>query len=121
MSLPGNHTVNTTYLTAYSASVGGTPLAVYFRVPFRCRILQVGGVLRGAITTADASVACAVNAGTAFTTLTLTQSGSAAGSSFTQTPASPSYANQDDVVSFTPSGASGSSIACDFMLTIRRA
>lgn len=121
MALPGNHTVNTSYLFGYSPSVGGTPVAAYFRVPFRCRILQVSSVLGGAITTADASVACAINGGTAFTTLTIPYSGSAAGTVSTQVPASPTYANADDYIAMTPSAASGSSIPAQFQITIRRA
>lgn len=121
MALPGNHTINTSYLTAYTPSVGGTPVAAYFRVPFRCRILQVSSVLGGAITTADASVACAVNGGTAFATMTITQAASAAGTVSTQVPPSPTYANTDDYITMTPSLASGSNIPAMFQVTIRRA
>lgn len=121
MALPGNHTINTIALTGYTPSVGGTPVSVYFRVPFRCRIMQVASVLGGAITSADASVACSVNGGTAFATMTITQSGSAAGTVSTQVPPSPTYANQDDYITMTPSLASGSSIPAQFQVMIRRA
>lgn len=121
VALPGNHTFNTSYIQGYSPSVGGTPVAVNLRVPYRCRILQVSSCLNGAITTADASVACAINGGTAFATLTITQAGSAAGTVSTQVPASATYANSDDYITLTPSGASGSSIAAHFQVTIRRA
>lgn len=121
MALPGNHTFNTNYLSCYTPSVGGTPVAAWFRIPYRCRIMQVSSVLGGAITTADASVACAVNGGTAFTTMTITQSGSAAGTVSTQVPASPTYANMDDYVIMTPSAASGSNIPANFTITIRKA
>lgn len=121
MPLPGNHTLNTLDITAYSPSVGGTPVAAYFRIPFRCRILKVTSVLGGAITTADASVACSLNGATAFATHTIVQSGSAAGQVNTTTPASATYANEDDYVSLTPSGASGSTIPAMFSLVLRGA
>ena len=34
MSLPGNHTLNTIDLTAYTPSCGAAPVAAYIRVPF---------------------------------------------------------------------------------------
>lgn len=121
MALPGNHTFNTSYLFGYTPSIGSTPVAVYFRIPYRARVLQVSSVIGGAITVADASVACSVNGATAFATLTITQSGSAAGQVNTQTPASPTYVNSDDYIVMTPSGATGSSIPAQFQITVRRA
>lgn len=120
MPLPNNHTLNTDFVTTYSPSVGATPVAAYIRSPFRSRLLGYSMVLRGAITTADATITVAVN-GTTVGTFTVTQSGSAAGQVFTGTPASPVYVNSDDVVSFTPSGASGANIAGDFQGVFRRA
>lgn len=121
MALPGNHTINTSYLHAYTPSVGATPVTAYFRVPFRCRVMQVASVLGGAITSADAAVACSINGATAFTTLTIPNAASAAGTVTTQVPASQTYANADDYISMTPSGASGSSIPAQFQIAIRRA
>ena len=120
MSLPGNHTLNTTDLTAYTPSCGGTPVAAYIRVPFRCRLLKASGILGGAITTADGTITVSANAST-LASFTVTQAGSAAGLLFSVTPPSPAYLNEDDVIVLTPSGASGSSIPMHFSIAVRAA
>lgn len=120
MALPGNHVIYTQHLTAYTPSCGGTPVAAYIRVPFRAQIRKFTGVLGGAITTADGTITVAVN-GTTVGTFTVTQSGSAAGQLFSgaTTTLTNSYVNEDDVISFTPSGASGASIPMHFSLAVR--
>jgi len=120
MSLPGNHTLSTTDLTAYTPSCGATPVAAYIRVPFRCRLLKATGILGGAITTADGTVTVSANAGT-LASLAVTQSGSAAGQLFSVIPPSPTYLNEDDVIVLTPSGASGSSVPMHFSIAVRAA
>ena len=120
MPLPGNHTLNTLDLTAYTPSCGTTPVAAYIRAPFRCRLLKATGVLGGAITTADGTVTVSANSVT-LATFAVTQAGSAAGQLFTATPASPTYLNEDDVIVLTPSGASGASIPMHFSVAVRAA
>lgn len=120
MPLPGHHTLNTISLTAYTPSCGGSPVAAYVRVPFRCRLLKATGVLGGAITAADATVTVSASVGT-LATFTVTQVGSAAGQLFAATPPSPAYLNEDDVIVLTPSGASGSAIPMHFSVTVRAA
>jgi hypothetical protein len=120
MSLPGNHTLNTIDLTAYTPSCGATPVAAYIRVPFRCRLLKATGILGGAITTADGTVTVSANAST-LASFTVTQSGSAAGQLFSAIPSSPAYLNEDDVIVLTPSGASGSSVPMHFSVAVRAA
>ena len=104
MSLPGNHTLNTIDLTAYTPSCGAAPVAAYIRVPLRCRLLKATGILGGAITTTDGTVTVSANANT-LATFAVPQSGSAAGQLFSATPTSPTYLNEDDVIVLTPSGA----------------
>ena len=82
--------------------------------------MKVTSVLGGAITTADAMVACAVNGGAAFATIDIVQSGSAAGQINSATPATAIFANEDDVVSFVPSGAGGASVPAFFSLVVRQ-
>lgn len=118
MSLPGNHTLNTTDLTAYTPSCGASPVAAYIRAPFRCRLLKATGILGGAITTTDGVVTISVNAN-AVTTFAVPQSGSAAGHLFSAVPASPTYLNEDDVIALTPSGASGASVPMHFSVSVR--
>lgn len=121
MSLPNVHTLDTIHLTTNSPSVGASPIVAYVRVPFRSTIKKFTGILRGAITTADGTITVAVN-GTTVGTLTVTQSGSAAGQLFSgaTTTTDLSQVNEDDVISFTPSGASGSSIGMDFSVVLNQ-
>ncbi len=120
MAYPSVHKFNTVHKSSYSPSIGGTPLAAYMRVPFRCRIDLVDAVTYGSITTADCSVAVALN-GTAIagSPLTIPVASAAAGEVSSMTPTSPVYANTDDVISFTPSGASGASIAAMFSAALK--
>jgi len=120
MPLPGNHTLTTIDLTAYTPSCGGTPVAAYVRVPFRCRLVKATGILGGAITTADGTITVSANA-TTLVTFAVTQSGSAAGQMFNGVPASPVYLNEDDVIVLTPSGASGANTPMHFSVVVRAA
>lgn len=120
MPLPGNRTLNTADLTAYTPSCGSSPVAAYVRAPFRCRLLKVAGILGGAITTADGTVTASVNS-VNVASFAVPQSGSAAGQLFSVVPASPTYLNEDDVVALTPSGASGASVPMHFSLSVKGA
>ena len=120
MPLPGNHTINTVDLTAYTPSCGTTPVAAYVRVPFRSRLLKVAGILGGAITTSDGTITVSVNSSTV-TTFAVPQSGSAAGQLFSSVPASPTYLNEDDVIVLTPSGAAGAAVPMHFSIAVRAA
>lgn len=122
MAFPNIHTLDTIHLTTNTPSVGTSPIVAYVRVPFRATIKKFTGVLRGAITTADGTITLAVN-GTTVGTFTVTQSGSAAGQLFSgqTTTNALSQVNEDDIISFTPSGASGSSIGMDFSVVLNQA
>ena len=82
--------------------------------------LAVGNFLGGAITTANATVATTVS-GTSITggSITIVQSGSAAGQINSATPTALTFANEDDYISFSPSGASGSSIPATFFAVVQ--
>jgi hypothetical protein len=113
MALPNNHPfLRESFLTVYCPSIGGTPVAAYLRVPFRCRVGTLSVIPQGAITTADCTVTVAVN-GTTNANLagTLPVAGAAAGVANTWTPVTPTNLNEGDYITFTPSGASGASIA----------
>lgn len=115
MAYPSKHRINVAHRTSYCSSIGSTPVATYIYVPFTAQLARVDVVTHGIITTADCSVAVAVNgsaiAGSPFT---IPVSGAAAGQTATLTPTSPVFVNDGDVISFTPSGASGSNIAATF-------
>ncbi len=120
MALPVHHTFNTIDLTAYTPSCGASPVAAYVRAPFRGTLRKFAGILGGVITTADCTVTVAVN-GTTVGTFTATQAGSAAGQLFTGSPTTLvlSQVNEDDVISLTPAGASGTAIPMHFSVVVR--
>lgn len=119
MALPRNHPLDEQRVTVQTTSIGGTPLACYAAVPFRGTISKVGCVTQGAITTADAAIAVAIN-GTASTPLafTIPVASAAAGQIASAIPAGTVVVNEDDVIKFTPSGASGSTIGGEFFFNI---
>lgn len=121
MTSTKNHPLTEEQLSCHTASVGGTPVAAHIRAPYRAKVILVGSILGGAITSADATIATAIN-GTAITggSITITQSGSAVGDLDTAAPSGANQVNEDDVISFTPSGASGSSIPCGFFAVLKR-
>ncbi len=120
MPLPNHHTLDTIDLTAYTPSCATSPVTAYIRVPFRCRLLKVAGILGGAITTANGTITVSANS-TTLASFTVTQSGSAAGQLFSAAPPSPAYLNEDDVIVLTPSGASGTSVPMHFSIAVRAA
>jgi hypothetical protein len=122
MPLPELHPVSEVTIQAFSRSIGATPEAAYVRAPFRGRVLKLGCVTQGAISTADATIATAIN-GAAITggAITVTASGAAAGQLFSATPTAARDVNEDDVISFTPSGASGANVGAQMFAVIRRA
>jgi hypothetical protein len=122
MALPDNHPLSELQVVCHSASIGGSPAAAYVRAPFRGKVLKLGVVAGGVITTADATVATAIN-GTAITggSITLPVAGAAAGQHASAAPTAANNVEEDGVISFTPSGASGSSIPGSFYAVVRRA
>lgn len=121
MALTVNHpTLKEVTVHCHSASIGGTPAAAYTRSPFRGKIVKLGVITGGTITTADCTIATAIN-GTAITggSVTATVSGAAAGQLFSSVPTAANSVIEDDVISFTPSGASGSSIPGTFFAVIQ--
>lgn len=122
MAVTELHPLSEAVVHCHSASIGASAAAAYARAPFRGKVVKVGAVTGGVITTADATVATAIN-GTAITggSVTVTVSGAAAGQHFSASPTGANNVNEDDVISFTPSGASGSSIPGTFYAVIRRA
>jgi hypothetical protein len=113
VAIPGNHpTLREVFATVYCPSIGGTPVAAYIRVPFNARIGRMHLIPQGTITTADCTVTVAVN-GTTNANLAGTLPVAAAGPGVANTwvPLIPVYMAEGDYITFTPSGASGASIA----------
>ena len=122
MAYPSVHKLHVVHLSAHSPSIGASPVAAYLRVPFRCSIEKLAVVAAGTITTADCSIAVALN-GTAIagSPFTLPVSGAAAGEVAALVPTAKTYANEDASISFAPSGASGSNIPATFTAVLKQA
>jgi hypothetical protein len=120
MAYPSVHRLNVSHKSSYCPSIGSSPVTSYMYVPFRCQIARIDAVTHGTISTADCSVAVALN-GTAISgsPFSIPVSGATAGETATLTPTSPVYANDGDIISFTPSGASGSNIAATFSAALK--
>ena len=119
MALPVNYPLSVERHSCHSASIGGTPIVAATAARYRGKIIKFGGITEGAITTADCTVTVAVN-GTTIGTFTITVAGAAAKQHFSGTPTTVvlSQVNTDDVISFTPAGASGASIPANFYADI---
>lgn len=119
MAIPLNHTTREHRVATRSSSIGGTPVAAYTASPQRGRVTKIGCVVQGVITTADCAVAVAINGTTnANLAFTIPVAGAAAGQVVSAVPASLVYVSEDDAITFTPSGASGATIAGDFFAVI---
>lgn len=120
MAYPNNRVFFEERVSVQTTSIGGTPVACYVGAPCRGRITKWSLVAQGAITTADAAIAVAVN-GTTNTGMagTLPVASAAAGQILTVVPTSPVYVSEDDVIRFTPSGASGASIGGQFTIYVQ--
>jgi hypothetical protein len=128
MALPENHPVNEVTVHAYTASIGASPVAAAMRAPFRGKIIKVGVVTHGVITTADSTFTFASDVVTAGTFVSITGgsvvatvSGAAASQHFSAVPTALNDVNEDTVIRATPSGASGASIPGTVYAVIRRA
>ncbi len=115
-----HHQLVDTQVEGHTASIGASPIAAQMRAPFRGRIVKVGCVTGGTITTSSAVMTLAVN-GTNVTggTFSVTLAGAAAGQHFSNSSlpslnatatAANGFVQEDDVITLTPSNASGSSI-----------
>lgn len=80
---------------------------VYIPIPYAGTISSVVSVLEGSLTTADATVTVRNSAGSSMGTLTITQSGSAAGDVDTLSPASNNTVSANSFITAETDGASG--------------
>lgn len=132
MSLPNNHTNKEATIHCHTASSAASPIAAVMRAPFAGYVISVAGVVEAAFTT-DMSVAVAIIAAVAGGTapaagvamtgspFTITASNSAIGTSTSLVPTGANFVNEGDLISFTPSGSTGTNIPATFSATIRRA
>lgn len=122
MALPSIRRFNHVVATCKTASVGTTPVAAYCVAPVKGYVAQTYGVLEGTITTAAAAIAVKINGGSDIGALSIPVgvAGTAAQDSPSASEAA-RFVNEGDVISFTPSGATGASIPATFHALIRQA
>lgn len=116
LTIPRNLLEDVVY--AYSSSIGATPIVAYARAPFRGKITKVGVVQNGAVT-GTSTIATAIG-GTAVTGGSISVTAGSAGSHFSASPTAANNVVEDDVISFTPSGATGT-VTGAFYAVIKRA
>jgi hypothetical protein len=120
MTLPVNEPLNEVIVSCKTASVGTAPAAAWAMAPVKGRIVRTYAVLEGTIT-GTAAIAVAINGGTNIGALTI--AAGAAGTGASDAPAAAGVARdvqEGDVISFTPSGATGASIPAQFHAVIRK-
>lgn len=131
MALTVNHSLREVTVHAHSPSIGASPIAAVARAPFRGKVIKVGLVINGAITVAACSTAVAIianaadgaapGAGTAITgsPFTISTTNSALGSTNSFVPTGANNVNEDDLITFTPSGATGTNITGTYYAVIQ--
>ena len=119
MTLPVNEPFNEAVVSCKTASVGTTPAAAFAVAPVKGRIVRTFAVLEGTIT-GTAAIAVAINAGANIGALSL--AAGAAGTAASDAPAAgvARDVQEGDVISFTPSGATGAGISAQFHAVIRK-
>jgi hypothetical protein len=132
MPIPALHPLHEQTVQTVTNSIASTPLACVVEVPFAGRLDRINAVSHGAFTT-DCSVAIAIitpaaagvapGSGTAVSgsPLILTASNSAAGTSVQFSPGARTFVGEGDLIVFTPSGSTGTTIGGTFEVTIGRA
>jgi hypothetical protein len=120
MALPVNRPFDLRRCYCHTASVGATAVAAHTAPPTKGYLKKFGSILGGAITSADATITVAVD-GTTVGTFTIANGSSAAGDFDSGEPTAVTFVNEDSVIRFTPSGASGSSIPCMFFADVEAA
>jgi hypothetical protein len=121
MALPNVRPVNEWTVTCKTASVGTAPAAAWCVAPVKGRIVRTYAVLEGTIT-GTAAIAVGINGGADIGTGGLSISAGGAGTGANDAPVNASNnaaVNEGDFISFTPSGAGGSSIPATFHAVIR--
>ncbi len=131
MAYPSSHpTLKEQTFSASTNSIASTPLAAVVRATFRGKVVLCAAASHGAFTT-DCSVAVVIiaapaagaapGAGTAITgsPMTLTAANSAAGTTNTMTPTGANIVNEGDLIVFTPSGSTGTTIGGTFSAIIQ--
>lgn len=120
MALPENRPLSENCINVTMADLS-TSSTVYIASPWRGRIVRYYSAITNAITTADGSVSLTIN-GTAVTgsTITVTQSGSAAGDVDSAIPTGANYVKEGDYIGVVTTGACDTTCITTFTIVIER-
>jgi hypothetical protein len=120
MALPENRPLSEDAITVTMADLS-TASSVFVASPWRGTIKRYYSAIANAITTADGSVSMEIN-GTAVTgsTITVTQSGSAAGDVDSAIPTGANYVNEGDTIEIITTGACDTTCITTFTIVIER-
>jgi len=108
MTLKINHPISEDEYSCYISSLGATPAAAYVHVGEGGILTEIGIVQSAAVTGTSTVTVTNANGGATLGTITVTAG--SAGSVFTTVPSASTYVNEDDVLIFTPAGATGAAI-----------
>lgn len=120
MALPNNRPFTEAAVSANLVDIS-TASSAFVVAPWRGRIVRAYSVIHAAITSADAVWTMEIN-GTAITgvSVTVANSGSAAGDVDSATPTGANYVNEGDTIEFVSDGASSTAVAATFTAVIDR-
>ena len=131
MPVPSLHPKHECTVSSACYSIGTTPRPCVITAPFTGRLDRLGAVSHGTFS-GNCSVAVAIipavaggaapGSGTAVSgsPMTLTAANSAAGTSSSLVPGARTFVNEGDLIVFTPSGSTGTTIGATFSATIGR-
>tara|TARA_R100001244_G_scaffold26816_1_gene26691 strand:+ start:81 stop:428 length:348 start_codon:yes stop_codon:yes gene_type:complete len=113
-------TLNDYFITVKMTTIN-TAGSVYVPVPDGGRVIKIQSVIDGAFITSDTVITSKIN-GTAITggTITITQSGSAAGDVDSCEPTGANTCSEDDYIELATDGAGANAIIATFTIIIRR-
>ena len=114
-----HHQLVETQVEAFSNSIGATPVAASVRSPFRGRIVKVG-VVQNVTATGTVTVTSAINGVTVTGGTIVIPTGGSPGLHSSVTPTGANAVAEDDVISFTPAGATGTTTG-SFYAVIKKA
>jgi len=120
MALPENRPLSEAAVSAYLADIS-TASSTFVVAPFRGTIKRAYSAIHAAITSADAVWTMEIN-GVAVTgvSVTVANSGSAAGDVDSAIPTGANYVNEGDVIEFISDGASSTTAPATFTAVIER-
>ncbi len=123
MALPSNRPVNEVSVSTHLDDVS-TPGTTYCVATHRGRVKRVYSIIANAITGADCTWTVKIRSGSALKTVTITQSGSAAGdvdTVYLGYMGTDNFVNEGDLITFTTAGESSTTCATRFSAVIERA